>query len=156
MRNNVMKGVFAGFVATIALSILMMLKTMMGMMPQMNAIKMLSSMAHGFVGAPLTPVVGWLLHFFIGGVLWGLLFALLFERIPGQTAALKGLVFGTAAWLLMMIMVMPLAGAGFFGLNLGPGAAIATLVLHWAYGAVLGSAYGKLAAARLVTTHTHA
>jgi hypothetical protein len=156
MRNNIMKGIIAGFIATTVLSILMILKAMMGMMPQMNAIKMLSTMAHGFVGTPLTPAVGWLMHFIIGSVLWGLLFALLFERIPVQTATLKGLVFGTAAWLLMMIMVMPMAGVGFFGLNIGLGAPIATLVLHWAFGAVLGAVYAKLRAVRPVTTHTHA
>jgi hypothetical protein len=156
MINRIYKGIFAGFIATIALSALMVLKAMMDMLPQMNAIKMLSTMAHGFMGTPLTPVVGWLLHFVIGSLLWGILFALLFERIPGHTPATKGLIFGTAAWLLMMIMVMPMAGAGLFGVHLGLGAPIATLVLHWVFGAVLGVVHGKLGTSRLVATHTHA
>lgn len=156
MTNCIYKGIFAGFIATVALSALMVLKAKMGMLPEMNAIKMLATMAHGFIGTPLTPVVGWLLHFIIGSILWGILFAILFERIPGQQPAIKGLIFGTAAWLLMMIMVMPMAGAGLFGIHLGMGAPIATLVLHWVFGAVLGAVYGKLSTPRLVATHTHA
>ena len=153
MRTHLYKGVIAGFIATIALSVLMVLK---GMMPQMNAIKMLTAMAHGMMGTPLIPIVGWLLHFMIGSLLWGTLFSVLFERLPSQTAIFKGLIFGTAAWVLMMILVMPMAGAGMFGLHLGLGAPIATLVLHWVYGAVLGAVYGKLGMARLVASHTHA
>ena len=39
---------------------------------------------------------------------------------------------------------MPMAGAGLFGLGLGVMAPIATLMLHWAYGAVMGATYGAL------------
>lgn len=156
MRNHLFKGVIAGFIATIALSVLMILKGIMGMMPQMNAIKMLTTMAHGFMGTPMTPVVGWLLHFIIGSILWGILFALLFERIPGSSAPTKGLVFATAAWLVMMVVVMPIAGAGLFGLHLGIGAPVATLVLHWVFGVVLGAVYGKLTSTHLIATHSHA
>jgi len=54
------------------------------------------------------------------------------------------MVFGVLAWGLMMVMVMPMAGAGFFGLSLGMMAPVMTLMLHLVYGAVLGSVYGKL------------
>lgn len=150
------KGILAGFVATIALSALMVMKGLMGMMPNLNAIKMLSMMAHGFMGTPMVPLIGWLLHFMIGSLAWGILFALLFDRIPGKSPLAKGLVFSTAAWLLMMLMVMPMAGAGLFGLHLGMGAPVATLVLHWVFGAVLGAVYGKLTASHTVATYTHA
>lgn len=44
----------------------------------------------------------------------------------------------------MMITLMPMAGAGagLFGLKMGLMAPIATLILHWIYGAVLGGLYG--------------
>ena len=51
----------AGFVATVVLSALMLIKSAMGLMPELNVIKMLSSMLDG--GAP---AVGWVAHFFIG------------------------------------------------------------------------------------------
>lgn len=156
MGTRIGKGIFAGFIATIALSALMIIKTMMGMMPHLNAIKMLGMMAHGFIGTPAVPLVGWLLHFMIGSLAWGILFALLFDRIPLGSPIGKGLAFATAAWLLMMIVVMPMAGAGVFGLHLGLGAPVATLVLHWVFGAVLGATYGKLAAPQPATSYTHA
>lgn len=43
----------------------------------------------------------------------------------------------------MMVMLMPMAGAGAFGLHLGLMAPVATLILHWIYGAVLGAVYGS-------------
>lgn len=144
MSTNVSKGILAGFIATIVLSVLMVLKSVMGMMPQVNAIKMLTGMGHGMMGMPATPVVGWVIHFIIGTIVWGILFALLIKAIPGGSATVKGLVFGTAAWVLMMVIPMPMAGAGLFGLKLGIGAPIATLILHLVYGAVLGAVYGKL------------
>jgi len=64
--------------------------------------------------------------------------------LPGNGYVSKGMVFGVLAWGLMMVMVMPMAGAGFFGLSLGMMAPVMTLMLHLVYGAVLGSVYGKL------------
>lgn len=147
METNVGKGIVAGFIATVVLSVLMIMKAKMGVMPDMNAIKMLAGMAHQFMGTPLTPVVGWLLHFAIGSIAWGILFALLIKKIPGKSPIVKGIVFGTAAWLLMMVMVMPMAGAGLFGLHMGMGAPVATLILHWIFGAMLGTVYSKLTVA---------
>lgn len=156
METNIGKGIFAGFAATVVLSVLMVMKSMMGMMPQMNAIKMLTGMAHQFMGTPAMPLVGWLLHFMIGSIIWGVLFALLVRAIPGKSPIIKGMVFGTAAWLLMMVMVMPMTGAGLFAVHLGIGAPIATLMLHWAFGAVLGGVYAKLAATASSVAHSHA
>lgn len=155
MQTNIAKGIIAGLVATAVLSALMVAKTMIGLMPQLNAIRMLSDMAHEFMGTPATPMVGWLLHAIIGSLLWGSLFALLVRVIPGATPAIKGMVFGTAAWLLMMVMVMPMAGAGLFAVKLGAGSPVATLMLHWVFGAVLGQAYARLttSAATLVDRH---
>ena len=139
--TRVSKGIFAGFIATIILSLLMMLKAMMGMMPELNVIQMLTQMS----GAP-SPSVGWAMHFMIGSVIWGGLFALLYDRIPGGSALMKGIVFGIAAWLLMMVMVMPMAGAGLFGMNFGMAAPVMTLMLHIIFGMVLGLVYGFRAA----------
>ena len=44
----------------------------------------------------------------------------------------------------MMVMVMPMAGAGLFGMKMGLMAPMMTLVLHLVFGAVLGWIYGKL------------
>ena len=142
--NKIGKSMFAGFVATVVLSVLMILKMKMGLMPELNAIKMMTTMAHNMAGMPEAMAVGWIMHFMIGTVLWGVLFALLAESLPGSGYTAKGLSFSVLAWILMMVIVMPMAGAGFFGLSLGMMAPVMTLILHLIYGAVLGGLYGKL------------
>jgi len=141
MNINIGKAVLAGFIATLVLSLLMVVKGMMGLMPDLNVIKMLGHM----MGSG--PVPGWIAHFVIGAVVWGVGFALLFRFIPGSAPWQKGIVFAIGAWVLMMVVVMPMAGAGLFGLKLGMMAAVMTLVLHVIFGAALGVAYGRPAQA---------
>jgi len=43
---NIKAGLISGLVATVVLSILMVIKTKMGIMPELNAIKMLAGMMH--------------------------------------------------------------------------------------------------------------
>ena len=133
--TNIPAGLLAGFVATVVLSVLMIGKSMMGVMPELDVIAMLS----GMMGAPLA--AGWIAHFVIGTILWGAGFAILYDMIPGGGAVSKGIVFGIAAWLLMMILIMPMASAGLFGMSFGIMAPVMTLVLHVIFGAVLGGVY---------------
>jgi hypothetical protein len=88
--------------------------------------------------------LGWLIHFLIGTVLWGGLYALFFDKLPTSSPVGKAVVFAVGAWLLMMIMAMPMAGAGLFGLKLGMMAPIMTLVLHVIWGLVLGGVFSGL------------
>lgn len=138
--NKITAGLVAGFVATVVLSVMMLAKSMMGVMPELDVIAMLSTM----MGAPAA--MGWLGHFIIGTVAWGGGFVLLYGLIPGGSALIKGIVFGIAAWFGMMIMVMPMAGAGLFGMAFGIMAPMMTLVLHVIYGAVLGAVFRMLVA----------
>ena len=133
--TNLKNGFLAGFIATAVLSVMMVAKGMMDVMPALDVAAMIAMM----MGAPI--IVGWLAHFMIGTVAWGGGFAILYDAIPGGSAVLKGVVFGVAAWLGMMIVVMPMAGAGFFGMNFGMMAPVMTLVLHIIFGAVLGGVY---------------
>jgi hypothetical protein len=135
--KNWLKGLVAGFIATVVLSALMLLKQRMGMVPQLNPIEMLTKMAGG---SP--PDVGWVPHFLIGTVVWGSLFPIFDARVPAGSHWLNGILFGIGVWILMMVLVMPMAGAGLFGMALGIMVPIATLVLHLIYGAVLGGTYG--------------
>lgn len=135
---NIRNGLIAGFVATVAISVLFVLKAMMGLMPQMDIIAMLAGAMGGSV------VMAWLAHFIIGTVLWGGLFALANNAIPGASQLARGTVFGLAAWLVMAIVVLPMMGAGLFGLNMGMMAAVMPLVIHLIFGAVMGATYGAL------------
>ncbi|GMR17450.1 MAG: hypothetical protein BMS9Abin32_557 [Gammaproteobacteria bacterium] len=139
---NASKGIIAGLVATLVLSLIMVAKGMMGLMPGLNVIAMLSTMMHA------GPAVGWIAHFMIGALVWGLGFVALSKFLPGSSSLVQGISFGIAAWLMMMLLVMPMAGAGLFGLKMGAMAPILTLMLHVIYGAVLGGVFGKLSATR--------
>tara|TARA_R110000822_G_scaffold49434_1_gene129505 strand:- start:45 stop:479 length:435 start_codon:yes stop_codon:yes gene_type:complete len=141
--TNLKSGFLAGFIATVVLSVLMVMKGMMGVMPELDVAAMLA----GMIGAPV--IVGWIVHFLIGTVAWGGGFAVLYDYIPGSSAVQKGIVFGIAAWLGMMILIMPMAGAGLFGLALGMMAPIMTLVLHVIFGAVLGAVFANRTQAKL-------
>lgn len=136
--NKVTRGLGAGLAATMVLSMIMIAKGMMGLMPELNVIGMLSSMMKS------APIVGWIVHLMIGMLAWGLGFVAVSRYLPGNNDVTKGIGFGIAAWVMMMLVVMPMAGAGFFGLKLGPVAPMMTLMLHVIYGAVLGYVYGKL------------
>ena len=138
--TNIGKGMVAGFVATAVLSMMMLIKSAMGLMPQLDIIRMMSDMMSS------SPAIAWIVHFLIGTVLWGALFAWLDPHLPGRSHWLRGVLFGVGAWLLMMVLVMPMAGAGLFGLQIGIIAPIMTMMLHAIFGAVLGGVYGMLLA----------
>ena len=142
-------GIIAGFAATIVLSTIMLLKAAIGFMPELNVIALLSAV----LGNPGIPLVGWTAHFVIGAIAWGLLFAVLYPRLPGASWV-RGALFSIGAWLAMMIVLMPIAGKGLFAMatGMGPMVAIATLVLHLIYGIVLGAVFGALFANRSGTT----
>ena len=136
--KNFPKAVVAALVATIVLSVLFVMKEVMGIMPQLNLPRMIA----GMMGMPDAPMAGWAVHFFIGIVLYGAALALLDEHLPGDSMIGHGVLLATVGWLMMMVVLMPMAGAGLFGLNLGVSAPIMTLMLHLIFGAVLGAYYG--------------
>ena len=137
--RDIPKGMLAGLAATIALSLLMVLKAMMGLMPQLDLPKMLA----GMMGSPDMPLVGWIVHFAIGIVVYGVAIAVLNSKLPGTSPIGHGIMLGVFGWLIMMVIVMPMAGAGLFGMNMGIMSAMMTLVLHLIFGAVLGWVYGR-------------
>ena len=145
--RDLRNGVLASLMGTIILSVIMVMKQMAGMVPEMNPIADLAGIAHNQLGVPLVPLIGWVLHFALGAFVWGTLFAILRPTIPGSNL-IKGLIFGIGAWLLMMSIFLPITGQGFFGMKVGMVVPVMTLMLHLVYGTVLGIAYGKLSARR--------
>jgi hypothetical protein len=142
MRNfsgaNIVNGITAGFVATVVLSPLLIVKRMTGLMTgELDVIALVTGVLGGS-----TVALGWVAHFVIGTFLWGGLFAVLQPLLPGGRNWMRGVVFGTGAWLLMMTLFMPIAGAGLFGFRLGLFAPGMTLAMNIIFGAVLGAVYG--------------
>jgi hypothetical protein len=134
--TNIFKGMVGGFIGTIVLSAIMIMKTMMNVMPEFDMIGMMAGMLNG------SRTTAWVVHFIIGTVLWGGLFAWLDPYIPTQSHWSKGTWFGVGAWIVMMVTLMPMAGAGLFAVKLGMMVTAATLILHAIFGAVMGAVYG--------------
>ena len=133
--QNISTGLLAGLVATVVLSAMMVVQGMMGVMPGLNDAAMIGAI----IGSSVA--VGWIIHFMIHTIAGGGGFAVLYDVIPGSSAPVKGIVYGIAAWLFLMFAIMPMAGVGLFGLDLGMMAPVTVLVLHIIFGAILGFVY---------------
>ena len=84
--SNSLRGMMAGLVATLVLSGILMLKSHLGLWPELNIIRLLVSLGS------IQTVAAWMDHFIVGVVVWGLLFGA-FDAAVGATRAywLKGL-----------------------------------------------------------------
>jgi hypothetical protein len=128
----------AGLIATLVLSAVVVLKGRMGLWPELSLIQLLVNLGS------ITPVQAWMDHFIIGVVVWGLMFSGLEATWEQGPHWLKGVIFGVFAWLVMMILFMPLAKAGMFGTKIGASAIYVSLFYHLVYGLTLGVCYGLL------------
>jgi hypothetical protein len=138
--SNTVKGITSGFVATVVLSAVMLLKIQLHLVPeQYSLIGMLGRLAGGTGNA-------WADHFIIGTIIWGLAFAAYDSLVSIRAYWLKGLTFSLGAWLVTMLAFLPFVGAGLFGWKLGILATVVPLIQHLIYGLVLGVTYGLLSA----------
>jgi hypothetical protein len=119
------------------LSLVILLKQALGILPQLSTISVLAQLI-GYKSL----AVGWVVHFFVGVILWGPLYAWIDPK-SAYPHWFIGMMFASGLWLGVMLIIMPAVGAGLFGLELGLLAPTVTLILHWIYGAVLGSAFGS-------------
>jgi hypothetical protein len=147
--DSARRGLAAGLVATIALAIVLVAKQAIGMMPQLDLVSILAR-ALGFQSL----VAGWTAHFIVGVLLWGPLFVWA-DRKMFFAHWINGLLFASVVWLGVMLVIMPLAGEGAFGLGLGIVTPTLTLFLHWFYGIVLGGTYGAMKPAPLAGEVSH-
>ncbi len=138
--NKLVMGMLAGFAASVVLSVIMLVKGMMGIMPDLNVIDMLAGQMNS------GPLLGWIAHFMIGIIGYGLVYALVFASHATGGHPTRGMLLGLSGWLLMMVMLMPMMGAGIFGLQMPSGimVPVATLILHLIFGLTLGLSYAKL------------
>ena len=134
--HHALCGIVAGFLATAVMSGAMSVMVSAGLAPDIV----------GLISAMLASGrdVGWMVHFLIGTVAWGGFFAILQPFLPSRSPAIRAIMFSVAAWLAMMLLMMPMADAGYFGLALGWTTPLSTLALHLIFGTVLGAACALL------------
>lgn len=137
--GDIIKGLQAGFLATLVLAVVLFVQQALGMVSDFNLFQMLMVSA----GTPDAPLFGWALFFVIGTTLWGLGFAAVSPQLPGPHW-LRGLLFGAFAWLVMMTAFLPTVGLPMFARGHGLMIPLAALVMHLFYGVVLGEAYHLL------------
>lgn len=124
-----------GVVATIAMSIPMILGMITGMAPMPEPIPkaiVVKVVGEG-IPKPLVMLLAAGSHLVYGGF-WGAVLSALTRPVT----IWKGIGLGILLWFIMQVAVLPFLGWGLFGSSITPRIAIATLVLHLIYGAVLG------------------
>jgi hypothetical protein len=139
MMSRVAKGVTAGLVATVAVSVLEAVNVfaLKWFTPFPNVIA-------NTLGLEGNPAAAWAIHLISGTVVLGALFGILCPRLPTDTPETKGILFAVGAWVAMMLVIMFVGDSGVLGGNFATVAWM--LVTHAVYGIVLGNVYARLIA----------
>jgi hypothetical protein len=138
--------VAAGFCGNLVHSGLMALKSWAHWLPGFDPYKDLQASLAVMVGTSVPAVVPWLLSYFNGAIVLGLIYKLIYRSIPGSNGAIKGAIYGVFGWISIGLFFLPLHGKGLFGIGAGLGLAPALfmLLMVFTYSITLGLAYAVL------------
>jgi uncharacterized membrane protein YagU involved in acid resistance len=132
MNGTPGKLILGGVAGTAAITMMLMfIAPMIGV--HMDIAASLSGMVH-------TPwMVGMVVYLMMGTFIFSLVYGILLRRYLPGSVLVRGLIWGFILWIVMEVAVMPMLGAGVFGIN-GPGmmGAVAALMAHLVYGGLLG------------------
>jgi hypothetical protein len=150
LRNRTARGFGYGVLATLAMSVIMVVGVTTGFSPMPRPIpEAIAGSIAGGAPKPLVMALAVVLHLGYGGI-----FGALLARFAPPVTLAKGIGLGIALWVLMGSVVLPLLGWGLFGTAITPKVAVATLLLHLVYGGVLGWSLDRGAAGRTAATAT--
>jgi len=104
---NILAAMIAGFVGTVALSMVMAMAPKRGM-PKMHFVGMLGTMF-----GKLNTTLGWMMHF-INGIIFAIIYAFLWNSGIGSPTLVDGLIFGAVHWLItgMIMEMVPMMHVG--------------------------------------------
>jgi len=147
--STVTLALLAGFVASVAMVLAFAIAYGAALVLGRLPVPILAGWFQGLTNNVLIDTAGPNLYaatalFFVGGLIWALLYGLVFEPRLKGSAWMRGVRFALIPWVFSLAIVIPLVGGGILGLSLGAGPLpiIGNLVLHAVYGAILGTVYG--------------
>ncbi len=139
----------AGFVASVAMVLAFAIAYAAALVLGRLPVSILAGWFQGLTNNALIDTAGPNLYaataiFFVGGLIWAMLYGLVFEPRLHGPAWLRGVRFALIPCLFSLAVVLPLVGGGILGLNLGAGPLpiLGNLVLHAVWGGILGTVYG--------------
>ena len=155
--RNFISSLLAGFGATSVHIALMTIKHRAGILPEFEPYEDLQRMLSSVTAMSLESPFSWLLPYINGALILGFVFGKLYIHLPGRTAIVKGGAFGLAAWLMMGLGLLPLAGRGVFAHELGLGAFPAALMfaMLMMYAIVMSMLYAWLTAPPRTKAESH-
>jgi hypothetical protein len=152
-RNRAPRAVISGFVAMIAMILVFLhayyIAYLLARMPSLG--ETLVGWSAALINNPVISVASGSIYMAVAvhtfaGIVWALVYAYIFEPRLTGSGWLKGAIFSLLPWILSLVVLLPLLGGGFFGLEIGAGPLpiIGNLILHLSYGVVLGAMYAML------------
>ena len=135
MKPEFKNAVIGGLAGTVVMTLMMMFVAPMLTGMPMDIAAMLGSMLGGYT-------MGMIAHIMMGVIIFPIGYVIAYDYLPGSPL-IKGLSFGVVLWIAAVVMVMPMAGAGFMMSNIGGMMAVmAALMGHLVYGGLLGALAG--------------
>src|SRR5438132_11081859 len=138
--NTFVLALLAGFVASVAMVLAFAVAFVAAVVLSHLPIPLLATWFQGLTSNPFIDIAGPNLYaataiFFVGGLIWALLYALVFEQRVQGKAWERGVRFAMIPWLFSLLVFMSQCGVCFFGFRLGAGAlpVDVTLSLDWLY-----------------------
>ena len=139
MMSRVQKGMVAGFLATLAVSILEAVNVLAG-----PWVQPFPSVVATLIGMEGNLLAGWAAHFVAGTFILGALFGAVCPKLPTDTPETKGIAFAVAAWAVLMVGVLMFGDPRMFNAGGGFGVLAWMLATHVVFGIVLGNVYARL------------
>ena len=139
MMSRVKKGLVAGLVATVVVSVLEMINLLVG-----QWFTPFPGIIAQMIGMPGNLAVGWIAHVVIGTLVLGSLFGILCPRLPTDTWGTKGIAFAVGAFVVLITGIILMGDPLFFSGSDGFGTIAWLLVTNAVFGLTLGSVYGRL------------
>tara|TARA_R110002167_G_scaffold59046_4_gene167205 strand:- start:513 stop:983 length:471 start_codon:yes stop_codon:yes gene_type:complete len=141
MMSRVQKGMVAGLLATVSVSVLELVNVLfLKWFDPFPAV-----LAH-MIGMDGNLSVGWAVHLLMGTVILGPLFGILYSRLPTTTPETKGIAFAVGAWVLLMLGIIMIGDPRTFTGPSGFGVVGWMLLTHAVFGVVLGNVYARMVA----------